>query len=158
MGILVGPLHMRRSIFIDAPPARVWKEFETKERLTAWFGTGHEIVEYEPAVGGRVDIDIGHVDEALGRKVDQSIHCVGSILVFEHEREVTFETVWQPGEGRVPLFWTLRITPVYDGSLLDIIHHGYERLGTAAGDALQGNEEGWDAHHLIALRNIIDSR
>ncbi len=158
MGISIGPLFTRRSIFIDATPARVWEEFTTKERLVAWFGTGHEIVEYEPKVGGKVDIDIGHVGEALGRKINQRIHCVGTVLVFENEREVTFETVWQPSERSISLLWTLRITPLYDGSLVQIIHHGYERLGTAAADALQGNEQGWDAHHLVALRQIVDDR
>ena len=58
MGITIGPLHMRRSIFIEASPSRVWEEFESKERLEAWFGTGHAIVAYEPEAGGLVDIDM----------------------------------------------------------------------------------------------------
>ena len=158
MGIAIGPLHMRRSIFIRATPARVWQEFETTERLKAWFGTGHELVTFEPEVGGKVDIDIGVVRNDLqGRSIDQPIHCIGSVLVLEPEREITFQTYWEPGEKRAPTLWTLRLTPVYDGTLVEVIHHGYERFGKDAAAVLQGNEEGWDVHHLTALRSIVEN-
>jgi uncharacterized protein YndB with AHSA1/START domain len=48
MGTEIGPLAVRRSIWIDAKPERVWEEFETFERMKLWFGTGHTLVAYEP--------------------------------------------------------------------------------------------------------------
>jgi uncharacterized protein YndB with AHSA1/START domain len=147
-------MYVRRSIFIQATPPRVWREFESQEKLAAWFGTGHKIVALEPRVGGKVDIDIEHEREINGQKV--GTHSVGSVLVFEPEKELTFETVWRPGDQSIPQLWTLRITPLYEGSLVEVIQHGLERFGKRASDLLQGLEQGWDVHHLVALRNIIE--
>jgi hypothetical protein len=47
--------------------------------------------------------------------------------------------------------------PLYEGSLVEVIHHGYERFGVHAADVLQGNEGHWDLHHLLALREIVES-
>ena len=51
MSLTIGPLHIRRSTFIKASPARVWKEFESFESLAAWFGIGHTLESYEPKAG-----------------------------------------------------------------------------------------------------------
>lgn len=52
MGTNIGPLAVRRSIWIAATPERVWHEFESFERMQAWFGTGHSLTAYEPRLGG----------------------------------------------------------------------------------------------------------
>ena len=56
----------------------------------------------------------------------------------------------------VPTFMTIRLTPLYDATLVEIFHHGFERLGIDAADNLQGYEEGWDIKHLKALRAIVE--
>ena len=77
--------------------------------------------------------------------------------MFDHAREVTFENNWrEPYSWPVPTFWTIRLTPLYDGTLVEIFHHGFERLGKAAADNLQGYEEGWDVKHLKALRSLVE--
>ena len=58
-GTEIGPLAVRRSIWIDASPSRVWEEFEDLERMRRWFGTGHTLVRYEPTVGAEVETDAG---------------------------------------------------------------------------------------------------
>lgn len=58
MGITISLLNVRRSILINASPARVWQEFETFERFTAWFGRGHELHQFEPGLGGAVDMSV----------------------------------------------------------------------------------------------------
>ena len=40
MGLQIGLLNVRRSILIQAPPDRVWQEFETFDRFAAWFNRG----------------------------------------------------------------------------------------------------------------------
>src|SRR6266436_6681627 len=57
VGTQPGTLVVRRSIWIDAKPERVWQEFETPEAMRLWFGTGHTLVSYEPRVGGWVETD-----------------------------------------------------------------------------------------------------
>lgn len=55
----IGVLAVRRSVWIDASPERVWQEFETFECFAAWFGTGHALVAYEPHEGGRLEFESG---------------------------------------------------------------------------------------------------
>jgi len=149
MGIRIGLLNVRRSILIQAPPGRVWQEFETFERVAAWFGRGHELHRFELALGSRVELSV-----AVG---DERRHYGGPVVVLDPEREVTFESNWDaPNDWPLPTFFTLRLTPVYAGTMVEILHHGFERLGVEAADALEGYEEGWDLKHLKALRAIVE--
>lgn len=149
VGITISLLNVRRSILIKAPPARVWQEFESFERFTAWFGRGHELHRFEPKPGGLVDLSI----EMEGKRR----HYGGPILVWEPERELTFESNWEGAHAwPVPTFFTIRLTPLYDETLVEIFHHGFERFGAEAAGYLEGYEEGWDMKHLKALRSIVE--
>jgi len=83
----------------------------------------------------------------------------GRIVTFSPGREVSFTINWhdEPHAWPVPTLWTLRLTPLYDGALVEIFHHGFERLGTDAGEQLEGYEDGWDMIHLKALREIVQA-
>lgn len=148
MGTSIGPLHVRRSIFIEAPPARVWEEFGSTERVKAWLNLGHTVHQFEPKVGGMVEMSV----EIEG----QPRFYGGHVLSYEVERELTFNSQWQaPYDAPVPTFWTIRLTPLYGGTQVEIFHHGFERFGAEAADNLEGYEDGWDIKHLKALRNIV---
>ncbi len=41
MGMEIGCLYVRRSILIQASPARVWQEFESFDRIAGWLNRGH---------------------------------------------------------------------------------------------------------------------
>ena len=104
MGTEIGQLAVRRSILIDAAPERVWKEFETLERMQAWFGTGHRLLEYEPRVGGSVLLEV----DIEGRPMRFG----GQVTVFDPPRELTFEDDWIPSQGwAAPSLITIRLTP-----------------------------------------------
>jgi uncharacterized protein YndB with AHSA1/START domain len=150
MGTKIGVLHVRRSVFIEASVAQVWREFESSERVMKWLNLGHTLHLFEPRVGGRVDMSV---------EIDgEECHYGGQILVFEADSEVTFEVQWHTPEAwPVPTFWTIRLTPIYSGTLVEIFHHGFERLGDAAPDSLQGYEEAWDIKHLAALRAVVEA-
>ncbi len=80
MGITISLLNVRRSIFIQAPPQRVWQEFETFDRIAAWFGRGHELHRFEPKLGGQVE---------MGVVIDgEQRYFGGPVVVFERESEV----------------------------------------------------------------------
>ena len=150
MGLDIGLLNVRRSIFIEASPTRVWQEFESLERIAPWFGLGHELHKFDVALGGQVDMSI----ESDGERS----HYGGPIVVFEPGREVSFESNWEGANAwPVPTFFTIRLTPLYDGTLVELFHHGFERLGAAAADNLEGYEEGWGLNHLKALREIVEA-
>jgi len=148
MGLSIGPLHVRRSIFIDAVPAKVWEEFGSFDRLNAWFGRGHRLEVFEPKIGGKIHLSVetSTNDRSYG----------GEILVMDEERELSFSNNWDaPHSWPVPTFITLRLTVIYGGTLVELFHHGFERLGIAAADNLQGYEDGWTTNHLEALRSIV---
>ncbi len=149
MGMEIGLLNVRRSILIQASPKRVWEEFGSFERIAAWLGRGHELHVFEPRLNGRVDMSV---------EIDgQRRHYGGPVLVYDPQREVSFESNWEaPHAWPVPTLWTIRLTPLYDATLVEIFHHGFERLGADAADSLQGYEEGWDVRHLKALRSIVE--
>jgi uncharacterized protein YndB with AHSA1/START domain len=149
VGISIGLLNVRRSILIQAPPERVWQEFESFDRFKAWFGQGHELHQFEPKLGAQVDLSVTIDGEQR--------HFGGPVIVLERAREVTFESNWESAHAwPLPTFFTLRLTPMYDGTMVEIFHHGFERLGADAADSLEGYEEGWDVKHLKALRAIVE--
>jgi len=150
MGTTIGTMHVRRSGFVQAGPERVWEEFSSFDRLRAWFGIGHTLHAYEPKLGANVELSV----DLDGTRQ----HYGGPITVLEPVREVTFECNWHHASlaWNVPTQWTLRLTPAYNGTMVEIFHHGFERLGDAGGAELEGYEEGWDNKHLKALRAVIE--
>lgn len=145
MGLTIGPLHVRRSVFIEATPARVWEEFANFERIRAWLGKGHALHTLDPRVGGLAHLSVEVRGEAR--------HFGGTVLVFEPGQELSFESNWHaPYAWPVATFWTIRLTPMSDGTQVELFHHGFERLGAEAADELQG----WDVKHLVALRAIVE--
>jgi uncharacterized protein YndB with AHSA1/START domain len=149
MATQIGLLNVRRSILIEATPAEVWREFESFERICAWLSRGHVIHALEPKVGGRVEMSV----ELEGERR----HYGGRVLVWDAGHEITFESNWAPPHAwPVPTLWTIRLTPLYGGTQVELFHHGFERLGADAADNLEGYEEGWDVKHLKALREIVE--
>jgi hypothetical protein len=119
--------------------------------MSAWWGTGHRLVTYEPRVGGRIEMEV-EVAGALER-------FGGTITVFDHARELTWEDNWI-GElaWSSPIFSTLRLTPAADGTIVEFIKHGFERLGADAASVHRGLEGGWSIRQLDALGRIVEGR
>ena len=150
MGTQIGPLAVRRSIWINASPERVWREFETLERMRAWFGTGHRLVTYEPCAGGWVELEI----DANG---DHPTRFGGKVVVFDPPNELTFEDAWIPDIGwNAPMLLTLRLTPHLGGTHVELFVHQFERLGPSGPAEHQGYEGGWTMRQLNRLKAIVE--
>jgi uncharacterized protein YndB with AHSA1/START domain len=154
MGLEIGRLAVRRSAFIRAVPARVWREFESEERIRGWLDRGHMLHRIEPRVGGaaRFSVEIDGERRYFG----------GAVLICDAQRELSLESQWEkPWDADYsrlpPSYWTFRLTPLYAGTLVEIFHHGFELAGAGAADALEGYEQGWDTKHLLALRAVVES-
>lgn len=153
-------LVVRRSVFIQATPERVWREFEDFEHMNGWWGVllgrpeaatpiGQRLVAYEPRKGGRIEMEV-ILDGAPTRYG-------GEIVVFDPARELTFENDWIPNLGwRAPTYLTIRLTPGLDGTVVEILHHGFERTGANAGEEHAGYEGGWGMTQLNALRAVVE--
>jgi uncharacterized protein YndB with AHSA1/START domain len=148
MATEIGPLAVRRSIWINADPERVWKEFETLERMKLWFGTGHTLTKYEPRVGGFVETDAGEYE-------GERLLFGGRVTVFDRPRELTFESDWYEHGWAAPPLITLRLTPHMGGTVVELFHHGFEATGDNAGEELRGFEGGWTLRQLEALRELV---
>jgi len=150
MGVQISALHVRRSSLIQATAERVWQQFTSFERFSAWFGRGHQLEVYEPQLAGQVllSIEIDGAKRAFG----------GRILVFEPARELTFSDNWESEGWPVPMLITLRLTPLFDACLIELFHHGFEQLGRDAGAELQAYEAGWHSRHLEALKGIVEAQ
>lgn len=146
----IGLLNVRRSIQIAATPARVWQEFESFDRMAAWWGTGHTLAVYEPHVGGRIEmtVDVDGEPRRYG----------GPITVFDAARELTIESSWiPPRDWPVPTYLTIRLAPALSGTLVELFHHGFERMGEIAADQHMGYEEGWSMRQLVMLRERAEA-
>ncbi len=144
----IGTLYVRRATFIEAQPHKVWAYFTSFEKLSAWFGHGHQLCEFDANEGGTVRLSV---------EIENKTTCFGGrITNFETGRELSFENNW---EGQlawpVPTYITLRLTRMYSGTLVELFHHGFERLGKDAADVFEGYEAGWSSHHLERLRALV---
>jgi len=147
----IGELAVRRSILINAKPERVWQELESFERLREWFGRGHQLLEFEPRVGGKILLEVG--------KDDETHRFGGKVIVFDPPNELTFEDDWIPNNGwQQPTLITFRLTPTLGGTLVELFHHTIENVGPGADEWHAGFERGWDMKHLIALKQIVEGR
>lgn len=150
MSTEIGPLSVRRSVWIDAPPERVWMEFESLERMRRWFGTGHTLVRYEPRVGADVETDAGHLADG------EALRFVGRVVVFDPPRELTFEQDWVDHGWKAAPLLTIRLTPLDGGALVELFHHGFEALGPDAAENHRGFEGGWTMRQLDALHALVE--
>jgi uncharacterized protein YndB with AHSA1/START domain len=158
MGLQRGHLAVRRSAFIRATPERVWREFTSFEALRAWFGTpfaiaggnmGHTLQAFDPRPGGAVRLSV---------EVDGQQRCFGGpVVVYEPCLELSFENNWEPPhQWPSPTFITILLTPLYEGTHVELFHHGLERLEDA-GAMLEGFESGWHSRHLETLRSLVEA-
>lgn len=110
---------------------------------------GQRLVAYDPPAG-RVEMEV-MLDGKPARYG-------GRILAFEPGRELTFENDWIPNQGwRAPTRITIRLTPALKGTVVEILHHGFERTGEDAASEHAGYEGGWGMTQLNALRDNIEA-
>lgn len=157
MATKIGILSVRRSIFIAAPPERVWDEFATFERFREWFGTrrllpngspGHKVTRYAPGPGGELEWDAGFWG-------DRPLAFGGRTVDWDPPREVTFEIDWYGQGWLAPHFITFRLSPALDGTVVELFSHGFERIGPTGPEHQLGAESGWSTIQLEALRDIV---
>lgn len=140
---------------------RVWAEFGSFERMTAWWGftvddpeagtsKGQWLDAYEPRVGGRVRMAVLWDGERAGYG--------GEIKTFDPGQDLTFENDWIPNRGWIaPTYITLRLTPALGGTLVELFHHGFEQTGGDVGATHAGYEGGWSMLQLTALKRVAEA-
>ena len=109
---------------------------------------GQRLLTYEPRLGDRIEMEV----ELNGSPLRYG----GTIVTLEPGRELTFECDWIPNQGwLLPTLLTLRLTPALNGTLVELIHHGFERTGDSGAVEHAGYEGGWGMTQLNALRELV---
>jgi len=154
-------LVVRRSIHILATPARIWEELTSFERMNRWWGViigtpeagkpnGQRLISYEPRLGGHVEMEVLYQGAPL--------RYGGKIIVFEPGEELTFECDWIPNQGWLrPTLITIRLTAALGGTVVELMHHGFEHTGPNGSDEHAGYEGGWSMTQLNALKGVLQA-
>jgi uncharacterized protein YndB with AHSA1/START domain len=143
-----GELAVRRSIVIAAPPPRVWEEFTSAERMQRWFACERLVL--EPWAGGRFETEGDH----------GGIHYVfgGKVVACQPPRELTVEWGWVPRRWPGVTLLSFLLQPADAGcTRVEIVHHGFERLGGRAREVYESFERGWDLSELEALKHAVEN-
>jgi uncharacterized protein YndB with AHSA1/START domain len=134
---------IRASVRVRTGPVRSFEVFT--EHLDTWWplelhsravdqfeGVEAQRVEFQGRVGGRV----------LEHLSDGQILPWGEVLVWEPPTR--FVLAWKPSASeRPPTELEVRFTPEGDGTLVELEHRGWERLGEIAEEARAGYGTGW---------------
>jgi uncharacterized protein YndB with AHSA1/START domain len=130
---------IRKQIRVAASPERAFHRF-TGEMAAWWPLASHSIgqrdaesVAMEPRVGGRIVESIRGGESATW----------GTVTAWDPPRHVAFS--WHPGHAEAEAMDVeVRFTPDGDGTLVELEHRGFERLGKMAKKAYRAYPMGWD--------------
>ena len=130
---------VKKSVYVDAPVERAFEVF-TEGIATWWpldihsiFGDDDNTVVFEGGVGGRIYERSGSGDESEWG------------VVLEWDAPNRFVLSWQPNRERpAPTELEVRFIPSGTGTMLELEHRRWERLGEEAAESRMSYEEGWD--------------
>ncbi len=106
---------VERSIWIAAPPARVWRAVTDPEQITQWFSPGTSWNMTELAIGGRLFVR----DAETGAELYPQ-----EITLLDEPHQLALRTIVAPPETPKHMLYSLRAEAA--GTRLTITHSGYE--------------------------------
>ena len=133
-----------KTVFLKAPPEHVWKFLTEADQLALWFH------------GGRADLEEGgdYVLEANSHGREGEKLCWGKVLEMKKpERLVhTFTHAHLKG-AETTCTWTLEA--VKGGTILTLVHDGWEAFEEAPFGMASNHDKGWD-EHFARLRTVAN--
>jgi uncharacterized protein YndB with AHSA1/START domain len=126
-----------RSIEIQAVPGRVWRWFATQEGLRRWISSNLQI-----------DLRVGGGYRFLGP--DDQTWVSGTVLELVPEKKLILSWL-EEGSGWVhPARLVLTLAPTAAGTLVTLIHDGFENIGRPDWpETQQDYERGADQHRIL---------
>lgn len=138
---------LTKTIFLKGSPERVWRFLTKKDLLATWFMAGGEDV----VEGG----DWCLVSNSEGREGEATL--TGKVLEFQPPEDGkpgrlvhTFTHKWLKVDTTCS--WTLE--GVEGGTILTLVHSGFEKVAENPFGAGADHDKGWD-EHFARLRHVV---
>jgi uncharacterized protein YndB with AHSA1/START domain len=137
MSQMTDELAVRKSVLVRCSPEHAFRTYT--ERMSGWWPfEGHSIyddadrVVWEERVGGRVYEVAPTGEEGLW----------GTIIAWDPPRSLAM--TWHPDRGEETAQEVeIRFTPEGDGTRVDVVHTGWERIGPDFRERMAGYDKGW---------------
>lgn len=135
-------LTITKTLFIKAPAAHVWKFLTEADQLALWFHRGAENLQ----ASGRWSM----LSNSPGKEGTEIMW--GQVLEYSppHRLVHTFTHNWIEG-AETTCRWTL--DEVEGGTVVTLVHAGWEAVADAAFNKAADHEKGWD-EHFQRLRHV----
>lgn len=136
-------LSLNKSIILKAPPERVWAFLTQADLLATWFHKGGCNLEE----GGKYKIETN----SIGKEGQTMIW--GDVLVADRPNKLV-HTFTHPmlQEKNTVCTWTL--TSIEGGTLLNLVHTGFELVEDVTFEMTSAHDKGWD-EHFLRLRMVV---
>jgi uncharacterized protein YndB with AHSA1/START domain len=131
-----------KTVFLKAPPEHVWKFLTEADKLAEWFHRGGADLEEG---GDYVLLTNSYGKEGeklLWGRVLEAKPCERLVHTFTHQRLKGVETTCT---------WTLEA--VGGGTVLTLVHDGFDKVGADAFTTAASHDSGWD-EHFVRLRRV----
>ena len=86
-----------------------------------------------------------------------TIAVAGNVVSVAPGRELTFELEFLNQGWEAPTLVTIELTPNAYGTLVELRHYGFERIGASAVDNFHGFQGGWDLRELRSLKTVVEA-
>ncbi len=128
-------LKITKTLFLKAPPEHVWKFLTEADRLAEWFHRGGK----DLAEGGDYILQSNSYGKE-GEKV-----CWGKVVEMKPPNRLvhTFTHDWLKGV-ETTCVWTLE--GVTGGTILTLVHDGWDKVEEDAFGMAANHDTGWDEH------------
>ena len=144
---------IEKRVVLKAPRARVWRAINDKTEFGTWFGCKFAPGQFKP-----------------GEKVHGQITYPGyehfsidvEVVEVEPERKLSYR--WHPGKpggdysAEPPTLVTFTLSDAKDGTLLEIVESGFEKLPLhRRAEAFKSNEGGWEEQTRRIAKHVGSS-
>ena len=135
-------MKITKTIFLKAPPAHVWTFLTDPDKLAVWFHRGGG----EMVVGGEYAL----LTNSLGKEGDKL--CWGTVMEMDPPNRLVHSFTHKGLKG-VETTVTWELEDVEGGTILHLVHDGWEQLAEGAFNTAASHDTGWD-EHFIRLRRV----
>lgn len=133
-----------KTLFLKAPPEHVWKFLTRADQLALWFHRG----------GGDLEEGGDYVLETNTYGKDGEKICWGRVLEMKKPERLVHTFTHDHLKGiETTCAWTLEA--VESGTILTLVHDGWEKVEENAFGMAADHDSGWD-EHFLRLRRVAN--